>query len=122
MKTWTIVVDIDETYQEFTADVDATTEAEARELMRQEWNRKKERRLRLAPDTKRIVNIWNDDIVFNNFSEVVDYVLESLGSYSEDFDVEAIAREIYDWEDGKMVLTVTSTNAFNEICQRHDIS
>lgn len=60
IKEWHMVVDIDETCQDFTDHLaeDAADETCARETLRRRWNHRKERRFYLAPDTKRIVDVY----------------------------------------------------------------
>lgn len=58
---WHITVSIDETAQDFTdTSADGTEDAEeARELLRRAWNRRKPRRLHLAEDTARIIDVYS---------------------------------------------------------------
>lgn len=60
-REWHITVNIDETAQDFT-DVSADgaeTAEQARELLRNAWNRRKPRRLHLAEDTARIIDVYS---------------------------------------------------------------
>lgn len=42
--------------------------------------------------------------VYTSISEVIDDVMDTLGEFSDEYDVEGIAREVYDYdEDGRMV-------------------
>lgn len=58
---WHITVNVDETAQDFTdTSADGTEDAEeARELLRNAWNRRKPRRLHLAADTARIIDVYS---------------------------------------------------------------
>lgn len=58
---WHITVNIDETAQDFTdTSADGAEDAEeARELLRDAWNRRKPRRLHLAEDTARIIDVYS---------------------------------------------------------------
>lgn len=60
IKEWHMVVNIDETVQDFCDPLaeDATDETAARETLRRRWNHRKERRFYLAPDTDRIVDVY----------------------------------------------------------------
>lgn len=56
---------------------------------------------------------------FTTITDVIEQiVLPSLGEYAADYDVEAIARDIYEWQDGQIVITAEGDD-FWEIAERH---
>lgn len=63
---------------------------------------------------------------FATITDAIEYVETVLGEYASDFDSEAIAREITDWVDGELTLTLDesdeSDERFWEIVAKYDIS
>ena len=58
---------------------------------------------------------------FTNITEAAEYVETAIGSeFSHDYDLEAIAREVTDWQNGKLVLTAED-DAFWAIVSDHEI-
>ena len=62
-------------------------------------------------------------ITFTTLPEVIDYVETALGEFASDYDVDAIAREISDWQGGKLVLTIDDPDdSFWEIAEKYDMT
>lgn len=68
-----------------------------------------------------LANPYADAQRFTTIGDATKHVEEALGEYVADYDVEAIAREITDWVDGKLTLVVDD-DQFWSICAEHDIS
>lgn len=58
---------------------------------------------------------------FTTMTEATDYVKAALGEFAGCYDAEAIAREVTDWQGGKLVLT-DDEGVFWEAVQAHDES
>ncbi len=56
---------------------------------------------------------------FTTITEAIDYVETALGDAACDYDVESIAREATDWQDGKLALTADGDD-FWAIVAEHD--
>lgn len=57
---------------------------------------------------------------FATMTEAIEYVETALGDFADRFDAEAIAREVTDWQYGKLTLTAEG-DEFWAVAERHDL-
>ena len=55
---------------------------------------------------------------FTTITEAIEYVETALADFASDYDVEAIAREVTDWVDGKLTL-IAEDDEFWTIVEGH---
>lgn len=61
------------------------------------------------------------DTTYTTADDVRSMVVEALGDFAADYDTEGITAEVYEWVDGKIVITAEG-DKFWEVVGRHDIS
>lgn len=56
---------------------------------------------------------------FTTMQEAIEYVETALQDFQRDYDTEAIAREMTEWEDGKLIM-VADSNEFWQIVMSNE--
>ena len=63
-----------------------------------------------------------DQETFTTIADAIYYVdmaLSTSDGYPDDYDIEAIANDITDWQDGKLVLTANDDDSFWNVVMSH---
>lgn len=62
-------------------------------------------------------------MTFSSIDEVVAYVTDALGDFAEEYDVEAIARSVSEWQEGELRLAIEDPDErFWQIAEEHELS